>query len=765
MANQVISLHRMLQARSAEALASIEEAWAVDRDGAIAVSPSGQNEADGLEGELQDVTAARFAWASLSLNARDLLHQMITFEVMDGAPREELQKLARLTDADFAAALDELEQRAMLGEVRPNTKVKRRLETRGQQASAVLAIPIDFHETFTTIDNEIYGSGDRSKLPLVDLLEELRPQQLQTMLALSSINRGNFGLGFYSFSYDAHSIAENLAGKLVQANTIEVAWEQLDLTEQKMCRWLCRADGDAAMDDLQAALNINRPQLRSHLRALRNHGLVFDTFSGQQHRVFMGRGVFKVLRRLIGEIEQMEEKAKSAPKPEQAQLQEAPPIVHEAHGQLLFDIAIVVGAAYQMVIEPTQAGRVPKRLANKIFPRLHGSRYNQYEGIDNYLDMVFGIAESLGLIAQRASAGQKARYVPGKNLEEWANLDTFEQARRLLQFWENPQGRFWSDVAGVNYRPYSPAHSFGYYTDQHAARLGLLAYLAENCRPGQWYSLEPFLQTIKARKPLLLRERSRYSAYSSIRTNKDLLLHWEQSDGEMIIGILASSLHELGLVNTGYLRESGDKVENPVAFQLTDLAAQTLWNTPNNEVLPDQAGGTRALIVQPNFELLLLQPDYPTLYCLLPFARVEQVDMVSRLTLTQESVRRGVEAGNSVEQTLQTLRAYSQKELPQNVLYTLQDWGRLYKNATISQIILLEVSEESVADEICASPKLRSLEPRRLGPRAIAVGSQVSLQVLRSTLEKEGVILSVQGEILTARDYATTTYSGYGRRR
>ncbi len=38
-----------------------------------------------------------------------------------------------------------------------------------------------------------------------------------------------------------------------------------------------------------------------------------------------------------------------------------------------------------------------------------------------------------------------------------------------------------------------------------------------------------------------------------------------------------------------------------------------------------------------------------------------------------------------------------------------------------TQVILLEVSSESVADEICASPKSRSLALRRLGPRAIAV--------------------------------------------
>lgn len=457
----------------------------------------------------------------------------------------------------------------------------------------------------------------------------------------------------------------------------------------------------------------------------------------------------------------MAEKAKQITT--RVELQEAPPIVHETHGQLLNDLAIVVGASYQMVIEPTQAGRVPKRLANKIFPLLHGSRPAYYEDTDNYLDMVFAIAEALDLLELRASTGQKARYMPGSQLSAWGSLQPFEQVRRLLEVWQSPVQRGWSDVAGINYRPSS--YIYNYYMDMHSARTGLLDHLIQECEPGQWYTLASFLQNAKAREPLLLREHSRYAAYGGMRNRKEVIANWDHTDGEIIVGMLASTLNELGLVKIGYQvlpkadEERGPR--NPDAFCFTDLAAQALWRKGLSEAKGEHA---RALIVQPNFELLLLHPDYSTLYQLLPFARVDQVDMVSKLTLTQESVRRGVEAGYGVERALRTLQEHSQKDLPQNVLYTLQDWGRLYKNAALSQVILLEVDSESVADEICASPKARALELRRLGPCAIAVGAQVSLQVLRTTLEKDGVILHIQGDILSARDVASSsTY--YGRRR
>jgi hypothetical protein len=346
-------------------------------------------------------------------------------------------------------------------------------------------------------------------------------------------------------------------------------------------------------------------------------------------------------------------------------------------------------------------------------------------------------------------------------------LTTAEQTRRLLLLWQKATERAWSDVAGVNYRPNH--YGFGAYLEAHASRQGLLEYLAEHCQPGKWYVLSSFLEAVRENHPLILREHSRYGAYNQQRQRKEILPQWNTTDGEIIAGMISSSLYEMGLVALGSASESTTadglvEIKNPDAFAFTELAAQVIWNSPDSETETSGEERQRTLIVQPNFELLLLQPDYATLYKLLPFTKVEQIDMVSRLTLTQESIRRGVEAGWGVAQIISTLQACSQKELPQNVLYTLQDWGRLYKNATISQIILIEVSSEAIADEIFASPKLRSLELRRLGPCAIAVGSQVSLQALRTALEKEGIILHIQGDILNARDF-TATSTSYGRRR
>ncbi|HXR66710.1 MAG TPA: hypothetical protein VN729_12335, partial [Ktedonobacteraceae bacterium] len=178
MVNMTAALRKALQTRSAEELARIEEHWAITNIMAESWSGTSGEEERGL----QDIISARFAWAALSPNAREILHQIITFKVMDGVPREDLQALSGLAGAEFVAALAQLEQNAMLIEIRPDAKVRQRLEARSQKVGLVLAIPKDFYTIFTTIHQEIYGVyGDRSKMQLKEVLAALDPDKLQVM--------------------------------------------------------------------------------------------------------------------------------------------------------------------------------------------------------------------------------------------------------------------------------------------------------------------------------------------------------------------------------------------------------------------------------------------------------------------------------------------------------------------------------------------------------------------------------------------------------
>jgi Helicase conserved C-terminal domain len=183
-------------------------------------------------------------------------------------------------------------------------------------------------------------------------------------------------------------------------------------------------------------------------------------------------------------------------------------------------------------------------------------------------------------------------------------------------------------------------------------------------------------------------------------------------------------------------------VFNPDAFMLTELGAAVLTEkTSSTPATVETATAERLLVVQPSFEVLLLHPDMPTLYSLLPFVQVNQVEVVSRFTLTRASVLRGLRTGLTVDAMLEILQKQSQREIAQNVEYTLRDWARLYKGARLSQPILLEVSDEALANEICASTKLQAFRLRRLGPCAIA--AQGDVNSLRRALDKEGIAVTV----------------------
>jgi hypothetical protein len=192
---------------------------------------------------------------------------------------------------------------------------------------------------------------------------------------------------------------------------------------------------------------------------------------------------------------------------------------------------------------------------------------------------------------------------------------------------------------------------------------------------------------------------------------------------------------------------------------LTDLASAVL-ETKGEPTYTAILSNGRSLIVQPSFELLLLQPDLSTVYSLLPFAQINQIGMASRLTLTRQSVLRGLEAGRNIEQIIKFLEEHSQKELPQNVVYTLRDWTKSYKEVSISQVLLLDVPDEAIANEICTSSKFKALGLRRIGPCVIAVDSDTTLQKLRSALEKEGIVVRISGDIIS-KPPPTPTYRRY----
>lgn len=422
-------------------------------------------------------------------------------------------------------------------------------------------------------------------------------------------------------------------------------------------------------------------------------------------------------------------------------LNSAPPIQFAAEPAMIYDMAVLVNAVYQQKIEPTQAGHIPKRIVNKLRPQLKGQPHYTYDGNDKYTDMIFDLLVDMHILqlTKPPFSDMKPCLEPGPQLVAWSHLDLTEQVKQILNEWTH--NRKITDLVGADFDPWD-SYSYYYTMEVRKGRQPLLNHLG-TCELGKWYTIDSLLEELWEKEAGAMRHVS--SSKKSRRGDSDARQKWMKSDGQIYIGMLDSTMRDLGLVALGYeVAPTEEEHPNPTTFMLSEIAA-TLFSTQEHNTQTSeysnngQTGNQRCLIVQPNFELLLLQPHLPTLYSVLPFTQVNQIGVASRLTLTRASLLRGMAAGYNIEQIIQALEERSQKELPQNVTYTLRDWARQYKETRVSQVLLLEVSSEDMIAQLSASPKLQSFGIRQLAPFMLAVNGDTDLRELRNVLEKAGI--------------------------
>jgi hypothetical protein len=129
-----------------------------------------------------------------------------------------------------------------------------------------------------------------------------------------------------------------------------------------------------------------------------------------------------------------------------------------------------------------------------------------------------------------------------------------------------------------------------------------------------------------------------------------------------------------------------------------------------------------AILVQPNFEVLVLQPDSRVLWTLMRVADLVRHDRVSAYAINKESVLRAVETGLSPEEIIRFLDQNTGKRLPQNVSQSISDWARLIKHTHVRRLTIIEVDDPAVLDELIASRKTRKYLERRISP-TIAVAA------------------------------------------
>jgi Helicase conserved C-terminal domain len=314
------------------------------------------------------------------------------------------------------------------------------------------------------------------------------------------------------------------------------------------------------------------------------------------------------------------------------------------------------------------------------------------------------------------------------NAEEFFSLSLAERVRRCYHLYvESP---FWNEIlylAEVNVRPGPTPLEAAHEENMRARQMVIERLLHESV--DVWCSFSAFIAHCKLHVPYLLFPRqygSRAERYSSnsnpygwdFRLRRGWLTHregWHMVEGGFIRAVVGGPLYWLGLVSL-------DQEQNPTSFNLSPAFATIASSTSiEREEVP-----WGRLIVQPNFELVVLAPVSEALLIKLDrFADRVSLEHIAQYRLTKTSVSRAIQMGLHTEQIQAILTQAAGSEIPQNVSYSLSEWERQARRVEVwPGATLLEVDDESMLDTLLALPEMRNLFKRRLSPRLIEVNSQ-----------------------------------------
>lgn len=482
------------------------------------------------------------------------------------------------------------------------------------------------------------------------------------------------------------SSKEELVAALAQTtcDQVEIARiiKSLERGGLAIYRAVRRTGGQMLLKDLRNQCHADEDTIRRLLRSLADRFIVVETYRGAERVLFIPRQILDPKNQYKAPPARL--LTAMAP----AKVTAAVPF---ALPQDLLSFLSFVAQSDASITATTH--QLPKRLSKRLAGAL---AIEDEDKIVPYLQLLQHVSTKLGLLAR---SGRDLFVTTA--IDRWVAMDFSGQMRQIYKLWL--ADRWWHEPAGIE------EVWGGNWTN---ARLKVVDWL-RTCQSTKWYSIDSLVQATRNNDPYFMRSKQEIVRFHGYRGLERIKEEWEEYEGKALRGIVRTVAYWLGMVELGH--ENGTQ---PDSFRVTELSEYLLsdrWDAEQSH--QEQA----SLIVQPNFEIVVFNPMPGVVWSLLQFTDALRRDRVNVYALTKESVQRGLDRGLRVQEMLDILTKHSQKGIPQNITYTLQDWGRQFKEVSLHRALLIETEDSVILEELLASKVLAEYSVRRLSRTAASV--------------------------------------------
>ena len=184
--------------------------------------------------------------------------------------------------------------------------------------------------------------------------------------------------------------------------------------------------------------------------------------------------------------------------------------------------------------------------------------------------------------------------------------------------------------------------------------------------------------------------------------------------------------------------DAGPDGQGRLCFRLNPVGQCLIGLLENFEY--GHVAADKTALVQPNFEIVFLQPNLAAEIDLARFAERCGKRVGTLFRLTRKAAIKAAAMGLAVEDALQSLRNYSAKDLPNNVVEELRSWFASCRHISFRHSWLFAVPEPETALRLrqALGPQCRVVNDTLLEYHATNLDSHV-----RKTLREEGLFLDL----------------------